>query len=137
MQHPKAFDRENNKMKNSRWFLLALMLFPLSIMAEMKAIEYSIEAEKSLYFFDETTGTGRIIAFSCVSCPPVSLAYFKDIKVRLAGHIIDSIELGRYSGYSATIFFEQSSKTALRVNVGERNPIENSPPPSGGEENEK
>ena len=129
MQHPKAFDRENNKMKKSRWLLLTWMLLPLSLMAEMKAVEHSIEAEKALYFFDEATGTGRIIAFSCVSCPPVSLAFFKEIKVKVAGHVVDSIELGRYSGYAATIFFDQRSKTALRVNIGEKTTIANSPPP--------
>lgn len=128
MQHQKAFSRENNKMKKEKWFLLVLMLFPLPLIAEMKAVEHSIEAEKALYFFDQSTGTGRIIAFSCVSCPPVSLAFFKEIKVKVDGGIVDSAELGKYSGYSATIFFDQSSKLAIRVNVGERSAIGNTPP---------
>ncbi|MBV1919701.1 MAG: hypothetical protein KUG73_03405 [Pseudomonadales bacterium] len=116
-------------MKNIRWFLLALNLFPLTLMADMKGVEHSIEAEKALYFFDEPTGTGRIIAFSCVSCSPVSLAYFKNIKVKVDGSIIDSEGLGRYSGYSATIFFNETSKTAIRINVGEKSTSANSPPP--------
>lgn len=126
-------------MKKSKWFLLILMLFPLTLMAEMNAVESSLEAEKVLYFFDEPTGVGRIIAFSCVSCPPVSLEYFSNIKVKIDGDIIDSAGLGRYSGYSATIFFDKTSKTAIRINVGEKSAIVNSPPPSPPrrEKNEK
>jgi hypothetical protein len=134
MLHLKVFDMENNKMKKTRWFLLVLTIYPFTLMAEMKAVEHSIEAEKALYFFDEPTGTGRIIAFSCVSCPPVSLAYFNNIKVKVDGSIIDSEGLGRYSGYSATIFFNETTKTAIRVNVGEKSTTVNSPrsssPPS-------
>ncbi len=124
-------------MKKSRWFLLALTLFPLSLMAEMKTVEHSIEAEKALYFFDEPTGTGRIIAFSCVSCPPVSLVFSEDIKVKVDGDIIDSAEIGKYSGYSATIFFVGTTKTVIRVNVGEKLIAANSPPPPRRVKNEK
>ena len=129
-------------MKKSRWLLLALILFPLTLMAEMKAVERSIEAEKALYFFDEPTGTGRIIVFSCVSCPPVSLEFFEDIKVKVDGDIIDSAELGsadlgKYSGYSATIFFVGATKTVIRVNVGEKLTTTNSPPPPRRVKDEK
>ena len=142
MQHQKVFDGENNKVKKSRWLLLTLILFPLALMAEMKAVEHSIEAEKALYFFDEPTGTGRIIAFACVSCPPVSLEFFESIKVKVDGDVIDSgviggADLGKYSGYSATIFFVGTAKTAIRINVGEKLTTANSPPLPRRAQNEK
>lgn len=110
-------------MKIIRWLLILMMFVSSFAIAKQKVIEKAVEAEKVVYFIDENTGTGRIVAFPCASCASLSLAFYKNILVTKNGKIIDFLSLVKYSGYSATIFYIEKDSTAVRLSIGERSGI--------------